>query len=74
MKCPLCNGTGEVSDRRGHAELLIEHYYRSRARGSKTTLKDIADQSGFNYDYLRQVKARYDAAGGWGSKKKSLTI
>jgi hypothetical protein len=50
-------------------EGLVEYYYRSRARGSRVTLKQIADQTGFNYDYLRKVKARHDRAGKYGSRK-----
>lgn len=52
------------------ADTAIEHYYRARARGSKLTLKDIAEMTGYNYTYLSQVKSAYDKAGKWGSKPK----
>lgn len=47
----------------------IEYYYRSRARGSKMTLKQAAELAGINYEVLKKHKQRYDAAGKWGSKK-----
>lgn len=56
------------------AEEAIEHYYRSRARGSKMTLKELAEISGYGYGYLRDVKARYDRdPGKWGSKAAKQT-
>jgi hypothetical protein len=54
------------------AEEVIERYYRSRAQGSRITLRQLAEETGFSYSYLRTVKAAYDAAGGWGSKSKKL--
>lgn len=55
------------------AEGAIEHYYRARARGSKITLKDVAEMTGFSHNYLREVKSRYDRAGKWGSKPPKKT-
>lgn len=53
-------------------EEVIEIYYRSRAaRGKKVTLKQLAEQYGFNVTYLSQAKRIYDAAGKWGSKAKN---
>jgi hypothetical protein len=46
---------------------VIERYYRARAAGGKVTLKQLAQQYGFNYSYLRAVKSEYDKAGKWGS-------
>ena len=51
-------------------EMAIERYYRRKARGSKTTLREIAEAYGFNESYLSQVKKKYDQAGKWGSKSK----
>ena len=53
------------------AEWVIEHYYRSKARGSKPTLKQLADEYGFSSEYLRQAKRKYDQAGKWGAKSKN---
>lgn len=72
MKCPCCNGTGEVERlpkrTRGAADSIIETYYHRKAAGSKVTLKQLAQQHGYNYSYLSQVKRQYDDAGKWGSK------
>jgi hypothetical protein len=57
--------------RRQHAktaEDIIEIYYRSRAAGSKVTLRELAEQYGFNSKSLSNAKRVYDARGGWGSK------
>jgi hypothetical protein len=67
MKCPHCGK--DVFEARPSVEAVIEHYYRARARGSKITLKDAAEITGFSHSYLREVKSRYDRAGKWGSKK-----
>lgn len=60
--CPCCG-------RPLSAETAIERYYRSRAAGSRKTLRQIALDTVYSYDYLRKVKRQYDAAGKWGSKK-----
>lgn len=52
------------------AEQVIERYYRSRAAGARTTLRQLAKDTGFSYGYLRSVKVEYDRAGKWGSKKR----
>ena len=52
------------------AEWVIERYYRQRARGSKTTLRELAKLHGFSESYLSQAKRKYDAEGKWGSKSK----
>lgn len=53
-------------------EEVIEIYYRARAAGAKkVTLKQLAEQYGFNVTYLSQAKRIYDAAGKWGSKTKN---
>jgi hypothetical protein len=52
-------------------EDVIEIYYRSRAAGGKTTLRQLAAQYGFNPSYLSQVKKQYDEAGKWGAKVKA---
>jgi hypothetical protein len=51
------------------ADDVIETYYRRRARGTRVTLKQLAEEYGFNVNYLRTVKTAYDKAGRWGSKK-----
>jgi hypothetical protein len=51
------------------AERVIETYYRRRAAGGKVTLSTLAEEYGYNPSYLRAVKAEYDKAGKWGSKK-----
>jgi hypothetical protein len=53
-------------------EDVIERYYRARAAGGRATLRQIAQDTGFSYGYLRSVKAAYDKAGKWGSKKGML--
>jgi len=60
--CPCCG-------RPLSAEAAIERYYRSRAAGSRKTLRQIAMETIYSYDYLRKVKRQYDADGKWGSKK-----
>lgn len=52
---------------------LIEEYYRRRAAGSKVTLKQLAEQAGMSYSWLRQRKMEYDRAGKWGSKQPNKT-
>ncbi len=52
------------------AEMAIERYYRRKARGSKVTLRQVAETYGFNESYLSQAKRKYDQAGKWGSKSK----
>ena len=51
-------------------EMAIERYYRRKARGSKVTLREIAETYGFNESYLSQAKKKYDQEGKWGSKSK----
>lgn len=67
--CPYCLGTGHVTRREMTSDQAIEYYYRSRAAGSQKTLREVAEETGFNHGYLRQVKQRYDADGKWGSRK-----
>jgi hypothetical protein len=50
---------------------VIEIYYRRKAAGGKVTLKQLAEETGYSLAYLKTAKRRYDAAGRWGSKKKS---
>ena len=50
------------------ADGAIEHYYRSKARGSRISLKDVAEMTGFSEAYLRKRKVSYDRDGKWGSK------
>jgi hypothetical protein len=53
-------------------EEVIEIYYRARAAGGrKVTLKQLAEQYGFNVTYLSQAKRIYDAAGKWGAKAQN---
>lgn len=52
------------------ADEAIERYYRSRAAGSRVTLRQIAKDTGFSYGYLRTAKIAYDKVGKWGSKKR----
>ena len=51
-------------------ERLIERYYRSKAHGTKITLRELAEQHGFNPAYLREAKRKYDQAGKWGTKPR----
>lgn len=63
--CPCCGQVVKKS-----ADEAIERYYRSRnAGGRRKTLRQIAAETAYSYDYLRKVKRQYDAAGKWGSKK-----
>jgi len=48
----------------------IERYYRSRAAGGKTLLKEAAQAAGYTEGYLRKRKVIYDREGKWGSKGK----
>lgn len=70
-RCPQCRGAGvvPVGEVRHTANYALEKYYRRKAAGAKTTLRKIAAETGYSYDYLRVAKRRYDAAGKWGSKK-----
>jgi hypothetical protein len=52
------------------ADDVIQRYYRIRAQGGKVTLRQLAEETGFNYSYLRDVKVTYDKAGRWGAKKR----
>lgn len=45
----------------------IQAFYRAKARGTKITMRQIADATGLNYGTLRKMKMAYDARGGWGS-------
>lgn len=54
------------------ADNVIQRYYRAKAAGGKVTLKMLAEETGYSYEYLRKAKQRYDRAGKWGSKKGSL--
>jgi len=51
-------------------EAAIEYYYRSRAQGSRITLREVAKATNFSEAYLRKIKVSYDKAGKWGSKHK----
>ena len=46
--CPCCGRPLSADD-------AIERYYRSRAAGSRKTLRQIADETAYSYDYLRKV-------------------
>jgi hypothetical protein len=74
MKCPCCNGTGEMPEFEPNSpHAIISIYYRRRARNAfpRKTLKQLAEEFNINYGLLRKCKMEYDAAGKWGSKKKS---
>ena len=62
MKCPHCRGTGEIPEERPFltGEDVVAYYYQRRAVGDKVTMKQLAEQYGFNPDYLSQVKTAYD--------------
>lgn len=49
-------------------EEAVEGFYRSKARGTKISLRQVATATGLNYGYLREKKAEYDRLGGWGAK------
>lgn len=51
---------------------VIETYYRRKAAGGKITLKQLAEETRYSLSYLKTAKRRYDAAGRWGSKRKSI--
>lgn len=51
-----------------HADEVIERFYRTRAAGKRITLKQLAEQTGYSYSWLRQAKVVYDRRGGFGSK------
>jgi hypothetical protein len=56
------------------ADELIERYYRARAAGDrKMTLRRLASsQHKYSYTALQKHKQRYDARGGWGSKRRQV--
>jgi hypothetical protein len=56
------------------AERVIERYYRIKAAGGKTTLRQLAEEYGYHPNYLSQVKRQHDAAGKWGSKVKGRNL
>ena len=67
----LANGAHDFKRRfEPSVEQAIERYYRSRAAGSRITLRQIALDTGFSYGYLRTAKIAYDKAGKFGSKKR----
>jgi hypothetical protein len=41
---------------------VIELYYQIRAAGGKITLKELAEQEGVKYSYMRKRKVAYDKA------------
>lgn len=41
------------------AEQLIEQYYEAKGEGKKITLRQLAQEYGFNESYLRQVHQKY---------------
>lgn len=45
----------------------IQRYYRSRAAGSRKTLRQIAEEEQLSYAALRIRKMAYDRAGKWGA-------
>jgi hypothetical protein len=47
---------------------LVERYYRSRAAGTKMSLRKFAESTNVNYEALKKWKQSYDRRGGWGSK------
>lgn len=49
----------------------VEIYYRARAAGARTTLKDLAEQYNLPLGALKTAKRRYDAAGKWGSSEET---
>lgn len=68
VKCPHCGQLIETFP--SPTDYVIGLYYRRKARGVKVTLRQIAEEHGYNYSYLSQVKVAYDKAGKWGSKRK----
>lgn len=55
-----------------NADEVIERYYRSRAAGARTTLRQLAEDTGLSYEALKKHKQRYDRAGKWGSKRDKV--
>lgn len=57
-------------DRQNTADEAVEYYYRMRGPGQqRKTLREVAEKFNIGYEALRKQKQRYDARGGWGSKK-----
>ena len=62
-------------ERRQHTEKVtgedvIERYYLIKRIGGKITIKQLAEQYGFNETYLYQVKSAFDKAGKLGKNAK----
>lgn len=53
------------------ADEVIELYYRKKAQKARVTLRQLAEQYGYNLSYLSTVKAAYDKRGGYGAKTKT---
>jgi hypothetical protein len=68
VKCPHCGEEIVLKGTPSGTEQAIEHYYRSKAAGSRITIEKVAQQTGFSAGYLREVKMRYDRDGKWGSR------
>lgn len=55
------------------ADEAVEYYYRSRAAGRRTTIRQVAERFSLSHAALLKHKQRYDARGGWGSKKDIMS-
>ena len=65
--CPCC---GQPLPEPAKADKAIERYYRVKAAGGKTTIREVAVEFGLSDKYLRKRKVEYDRLGKWGSKSK----
>lgn len=68
----LCEASSQIEKVRRtwvpSGEDVISRFYRARAQGSRITLRQLAEDTGFSYEALKKHKQRYDAAGKWGSR------
>lgn len=66
MNCPHCGrDTDEPTP-----DQVIERFYRHRLQGGNLSLRQIASDAPYSYDYLRKVKRQYDADGKWGARSE----
>lgn len=70
--CPHCGKA--LFDRPGTLDEVLEHYLRSKGKGSRVTLKDVATITGLTYSYVRQAKTKYDREGNRGTYRKKNRV
>jgi hypothetical protein len=56
------------------ADMLIEEFNRAKAAGHSVTLRQLAEETGISYDYLRKLKSKKERALMSALKEESRTV